>query len=104
MALLLRLWGSPGAAMTEILDRGSMLFASIAVLLVTAVLKTNAPWLAAGFFMPLLVLAVVYVPGVLLLVTSIGHLGGLAMVFQRDYSPLTCAAMALAAAGIPLAI
>jgi tetratricopeptide repeat protein len=105
MALLLRLWVSPVAAMSEILDRGSLLFASIAVLLVTAVLKTNAPWLAAGFFMPLLVLAVVYVPGVLLLVTSIGHLGGLGMVFQRDYSPLlTCAAMALAAAGIPLAI
>ena len=105
MALLLRLWVSPVAAMSEILDRGSLLFASIAALLVTAVLKTNAPWLAAGFFMPLLVLAVVYVPGVLLLVTSIGRLGGLGMVFQRDYSPLlTCAAMALAAAGIPLAI
>ena len=105
MALLLRLWVSPIAAMSEILDRGSLLFASIAVLVITGALKINAPWLAAGFFMPLLGLALVYVPGVLLLVTLLGRLGGLGVVFQRDYSPLlTCAAMALAAAGIPLAI
>jgi tetratricopeptide (TPR) repeat protein len=54
--------------------------------------------------MPLLVLAAVYVPGVLLLVTLIGRLGSLGVVFQRDYSPLlTCAAMGLSAALIPLA-
>jgi tetratricopeptide (TPR) repeat protein len=103
MPHLLRLWYRPSAAMSEILDRGSLLFASVAVLLLTAILKSRAPWLAAGFFMPLLVLAVVYVPGVLLLVTAIGRLGTLSIVFQRDYSPLlTCTAMALAAALIPV--
>ena len=104
MPHLLHLWIRPAAAMSDILDRGSLLFASIAVLLLTAVLKTNAPWLAAGFFMPLLVLAVVYVPGLLLLVTLLGRLGAFGMVFRRDYSPLlTCTAMALAATMIPLA-
>ena len=47
MALLLRLWTRPAAAMNDILDRGSLLFASIAVLVVTAALKVGAPWLAA---------------------------------------------------------
>jgi tetratricopeptide (TPR) repeat protein len=103
MDLLFRLWYRPAAAMSEILDRGSLLFASIAVLLVSAVLKSNASWLAASFFVPLLGLAAVYVPGVLVLSTALGRLGGMGVVFQRDYSPLlTCAAMALTAAAIPL--
>ena len=105
MRYLFRLWIRPGAAMSEILDRGSLLFACIAVLAVTAVIKVRAPWFQAGFFMPLLVLAVVYVPGLLLLSTAIGRLGGMGVVFQRDFSPLlTCVAMAFAAAGLPLAV
>jgi tetratricopeptide (TPR) repeat protein len=48
---------------------------------------------------------VVYVPGLLLLATALGRLGTLGIVFQRDYSPLlTCSAMALAAAGVPVAL
>jgi tetratricopeptide (TPR) repeat protein len=91
--------------MSDILDRGSLLFACVAVLIVTAAVKFNAPWLSAGFFMPLLGLAVVYVPGLLLLATALGRLGSLGIVFQRDYSPLlTCAAMALAAAALPVAL
>jgi tetratricopeptide (TPR) repeat protein len=91
--------------MSAILDRGSLLFASISVLAATLLLNTSAPWLPISFFTPLLVLAVVYVPGTLLLATLLGRLGGLGVVFQRDYSPLlTCTAMAFAAAEIPLAI
>ncbi len=91
--------------MSAILDRGSLLFASIAVLASTLLLKTSAPELPISFFTPLLVLAIVYVPGTLLLATLLGRLGGLGVVFQRDYSPLlTCTAMAFAAAEIPLAI
>ena len=105
MNLLLRLWVRPSAAMSDILDRGSLLFACIAVLIVTAAVKFNAPWLAAGFFMPLFGLAAIYVPGLLLLAIGLARLGSLGVVFQRDYSPLlTCAAMALAAAGIPVAV
>jgi hypothetical protein len=45
--------------------------------------------LRVSFYMPLLVLAVVYVPGVLLLSGMLGRLGGgLGSVFRRDYSPL----------------
>ena len=38
--------------------------------------------------LPLLLLAVVYVPGTLLLTTLIARLGGLGVIFRRDYSPL----------------
>jgi len=91
--------------MGEILDRGSLLFASAAVLAATLLLRFTAPWLPISFFTPLLVLAVVYVPGTLLLATLLGRLGGVGVVFQRDYSPLlTCAGMAFAAAEVPLAL
>jgi hypothetical protein len=103
--LLFRIWWQPAGAMSAILDRGSLLFASAAVLAATLLLKFTAPWLPISFFTPLLVLAVVYVPGTLLLATLLGRLGGVGVVFQRDYSPLlTCAAMAFAAAEVPLAL
>ena len=105
MLQLFRIWWQPAGAMSAILDRGSLLFASAAVLAATLLLKFTTPWLPISFFTPLLVLAVVYVPGTLLLATLLGRLGGLGVVFQRDYSPLlTCAAMAFAAAEIPLAL
>ena len=54
-------------------------------------------------YAPLLVLAVAYTPGVLLLSALFGRLGGFSASFRRDYSPLlTCGAMALAAACLPL--
>jgi tetratricopeptide (TPR) repeat protein len=91
--------------MGAILDRGSLLFASAAVLAATLLLKFTVPGLAISFYTPLLVLAVVYVPGVLLLATLLARLGGLGVVFQRDYSTLlTCAAMAFAATEVPLAL
>jgi tetratricopeptide (TPR) repeat protein len=98
--LLLRLFWRPGAAMSAILDRGSLLFASLAVAAVSFAL----PWFS--FYTPLLVLALVYVPGALLLAKLLAGLGGgLGAVFQRDYAPLlTCAAMAWAAANLPLAL
>jgi tetratricopeptide (TPR) repeat protein len=96
---LLRLYWQPAAAMSAILDRGSLLFASLAVLIVSLLTPTGV-----SFYTPLLVLAIVYVPGVLLLSKLVGSLGGgLGAVFQRDYSPLlTCSAMAWAAANIPV--
>jgi tetratricopeptide (TPR) repeat protein len=101
--LLLRVYGQPSAAMSAILDQGSLLFASLAVLAVSLFYKSG---LGFRFYMPLLVLAVAYVPGVLLLGGLLARLGGgLGSVFQRDYSPLlTCTAMAWAAANLPLAL
>ncbi len=57
-----------------------------------------------AFYTPLLVLAIVYVPGVLILSILIARTGGgVWNVFQRDYSPLlTCTAMAWTAASIPM--
>ena len=101
--LLLRVFSQPSAAISAILDQGSLLFASVTVVAVTLFYKSG---LAISFYMPLLVLAVAYVPGVLLLSGLLACLGGgMGSVFQRDYSPLlTCTAMAWAAANLPLAL
>jgi len=91
--------------MSDILDRGSLLFASIAVLVLTAIIKSKVPWIDAGFFVPLFALGAAYVPGLIVLATALGKLGSIGMVLRRDYSPLlTCTAMAAAAAGIPVTI
>jgi tetratricopeptide (TPR) repeat protein len=97
----LRLFYQPAEAMGAILDQGSLLFASLAVLAVSLLSTSQS---GISFYTPLLVLAVVYVPGVLILSIIVGRLGGgVWNVLQRDYSPLlTCTAMAWAAANIPL--
>jgi len=101
--LLLRIYGQPTAAMSAILDRGSLLFASVAALAVGFLLGRAG--FGISFYTPLLVLAVFYVPGILLLTKLFGGVtGGLGDVFQRDYSPLlSCTAMAWTAANLPLA-
>jgi tetratricopeptide (TPR) repeat protein len=101
--LLWRVYWQPSAAMSAILDQGSLLFASSAVLAVSFLYKSG---LAVSFYMPLLVLAVAYVPGALLLSGLLARLGGgFGSVFQRDYSPLlTSTAMAWAAANLPVAL
>lgn len=90
--------------MNGILDRGSLLFATLAVIAATLALEFSvrrAP--AISFYTPLLVLAAIYVPGTLLVTTLIGRLGSLGTVFQRDYSSLlTCTSMAWTAAQIPV--
>jgi len=96
--------------MSAILDQGSLLFASLGVLAVSMLLQMPAaragPWFSFSFYTPLLVLAVVYVPGALVLSKMLAGVGGsFGAVFQRDYSPLlTCTAMAWAAANLPLVI
>jgi len=103
LSLLLRLFYGPVSAMSAILDRGSLLVASLCVLAVSLPLAGSNPWMPFPIYAPLLALAVAYIPGVLLLSAAFGHLGGFTASFQRDYSPLlTCGAMALAAACLPL--
>src|SRR5262249_22642291 len=86
--------------MSAILDRGSLLVATIAALAATALLNTRLP---IGYFMPPLVLAAIYVPAVLVLGALVGRLGSPGMVLRRDYSAmLTCSAMGMAAAIVPL--
>jgi tetratricopeptide (TPR) repeat protein len=103
------LW-EPGAAMNAILDRGSLLLASVGVLVVSFLLEVPSvyprPWFSFRFYTPLLVLAVVYVPGTLLIGKLLAGMGGgLGPVFQRDYSPLlTCTAMGWTATNLPLVL
>lgn len=91
--------------MGEILDRGSLLFASVALIATSLMVLSGPPFPAFPFYTPLLVVAVVYVPGLLLLAATVGRAAGLAVAFQRDYSPvLTCVAMALSAVLLPFAL
>ncbi len=100
--LLMRLFWQPAAAMSAILDEGSLLFASIAVLAVSLLMPH---WLTFSFYTPLLLLAVVYVPGAVMLAMLLGRLGAFWTVFERVYSPLlTCSAMAWTASQLPLAL
>lgn len=105
---LLRLFWQPSAAMGAILDRGSLLFASLAALAVSVPLSMlpGGSWVSFSFYTPLLLMATVYVPGTLLISKLAASLGGsLGTVFQRDYSPLlTCTAMAWTAASLPLVL
>ncbi len=132
--LLWRLFWQPGRALSGILDRGSLLFASLTVLAVSVLFETTVrppvppapialaqtspeqgalpvrvvhvrPQWSFSFYTPLLVLAAIYVPGTLLVTKVIGRLGGLGVVFQRDYSSLlTCTAMAWTAAQLPVVL
>ena len=90
--------------MSAILDRGSMLFASLAVLAV-GFLLTHGGFNSFNFYTPLLLLAAFYVPGVALLSKLLGRApGSLGAVFVRDYAALlTCGAMAWSAANVWLA-
>jgi tetratricopeptide (TPR) repeat protein len=107
LAQLFRLFWRPEAAMSAILDQGSLLFAASGAVIVSLMLELS---LRGGLsfslaFLPLLALAVIYVPTTLLLTNLIERLGGVSMVFQRDYSSLlTCAAMAWTAVNFPIAV
>jgi tetratricopeptide (TPR) repeat protein len=83
--------------MGAILDRGSLLFASFAVMAITLVER-----LPVIFYMPLLGLALVYVPGILIVGQILSRFGVNA-VLRRDYAPmLTCVAMSWTVANLPL--
>jgi tetratricopeptide (TPR) repeat protein len=100
--LLLLLFRRPAAAMSLILDRGSLLFSAASVIVLSWLLRPRIPF---SFYTPLLVLAVVYVPGALLLSKVLARTGGsMGTIFQRDYAPLfTCTALAWSAANLPFA-
>lgn len=83
--------------MSEILDRGSLLFSSLAALAVAFVEFSLLPGPSLPFYMPLLVLAAIYVPCTLGIARLFGQSG--------DYgSLLTCVAMAWTASQIPMLV
>jgi len=90
--------------MGDILDRGSLVFASMAVLALSLLLGHSIRGLSFSFYAPLFVLAAIYVPGTVAIGGIAGRVaGGFGASFQRDYAPLlTCAAAAWTAANLPL--
>jgi tetratricopeptide (TPR) repeat protein len=58
-----------------------------------------------GFFQPILVLSVFYVPAAILLMCLFGGIGNFGVAFRRDYGTLaTCSMMAWTAANLPFAV
>lgn len=88
--------------MSDLLDQGSLVFAGASVLVVSLLLGHFIRGIS--FYVPLLVIAVAYVPGIVAISGLAGRVaGGFGSSFQRDYAPLlTCAAAAWTAANLPL--
>jgi tetratricopeptide (TPR) repeat protein len=104
LKLLFRLWFRPADAIGAILDEANLLFTSLLVIAVTFGLQAGVgSYFHFSFYTPLLVLAVVYVPGILLIAILLAHLGSFGTVFERDYSALlSCAGIAWSATQLPL--
>ena len=105
LKLILRLYHQPAGAMSDILDQGSLLFSSLAVLAVSLMLGHAIPQVTFSFYSPLLILAVFYVPGISIVGSLVGRAAGFTTSFARDFAPLlTCAAAAWTAASAPLVL
>jgi Tfp pilus assembly protein PilF len=113
---LFMLYVNPAAAFGRILDRGSLWFASIAAVAVGFVLHFGdiplreplSPLLRfisftpGSYLAPLLIVAIVVVPSIILL-RAISGFGSFGILLNNDYVPLLmCAFMAWAAAYLPL--
>jgi hypothetical protein len=101
---ILHLYTRPAAAMSDLLDRGSLFLSSVAVLAISFALSRITVVFPFPFYGPLFGLAAIYVPGLLFIGGLISRLsGGFHSVFQRDYAPLlTCVAAAWSATNLPL--
>ncbi|HVY92962.1 MAG TPA: hypothetical protein VHA14_09445, partial [Bryobacteraceae bacterium] len=62
---ILHLYSRPGAAMSDLLDRGSLFASSLAVLAVSFALSRVTVLFRFPFYGPLFGIAVIYVPGLL---------------------------------------
>ena len=71
-----RLYTQPVSAMGDILDRGSLVFASVSVIVLSWLLGHTIRGLLLSFYSPLLILAAVYVPGVLAISGIAGRFAG----------------------------
>ena len=66
----------PASAMSDILDRGSLVFASVSVIVLSWLLGHTIRGLLLSFYSPLLILAAIYVPGVLVISGFAGRFAG----------------------------
>jgi Tetratricopeptide repeat len=101
LGTLFQLYYRPSRALSTILDSGSLGLAVVAAALASfAFEKSTGPAITA-----LVLLALVFVPACVAIISVWDHLGSLGVVLSRDYSPLlVCTLMCWAAAMFPGAI
>lgn len=107
MKLLLRLYVRPFSAMSGLLDEGRILVAFICAAAVALLMRTALPPLlaiVAGPFQMIAIVAVAFVPVMILIVNWREGFGGAATILRREYTPvLVCVLMAWVAAFLPFA-
>ncbi|MCC6341591.1 MAG: tetratricopeptide repeat protein [Bryobacterales bacterium] len=106
--LFFHLYSRPFSGMSRILDEGRLLNALLIaagtgiLLQLAGGVRTALPLTA---FFAIATLALVFVPTAILAANLLGRLGGVAVVFERDYlAVLVCAIMGWSAAFLPLAL
>src|SRR5579864_1072000 len=101
LGTLFQLYYRPARALSTILDSGSLgLALLVAVLASLAFEQSIRPGITG-----LVLLALVFVPACIAIISVWDHLGSLGVVLRRDYSPLlVCILMCWAAATLPAAI
>ncbi|MBZ5634131.1 MAG: tetratricopeptide repeat protein [Acidobacteriia bacterium] len=101
LGTLFQLYYRPSRALSTILDSGSLSVAVVAAALATLALERSVRPTITG----LVLLALLFAPACIAIISVWDHLGSLGVVLRRDYSPLlVCMLMCWAAANIPGAI
>ena len=98
---LIQLYYRPSRALSTILDSGSLGLAVVAAALANLALERSIRDSVTG----LVLVALLFVPACIAMISVWDHLGSLGVVLHRDYSPLVvCTLMCWAAASLPGAI
>jgi len=101
LGTLFQIYFRPSSALSQILDSGSLMLAVVAAALVSF----GAVRSVRDSITPLVLLALLFVPICIAIISLWDHLGSLSVVLRRDYSPLLiCVLMCWAAACLPAAI
>jgi hypothetical protein len=101
LGTLFQIYFRPSRALSQILDSGSLMLAVVAAALVSF----GAVRSVRESITPLVLLALLFVPACIAIISLWDHLGSLGVVLRRDYSPLLiCVLMCWVAAFLPAAI
>jgi|SRR5579872_3912928 len=101
LGTLFQLYYQPARALSTILDSGSLGLAILAAALAGFASEKSFGPAVTG----LVLVALVFVPACIAIISVWDHLGSVGVVLRRDYSPLlVCVLMCQAAAGLPGAI
>lgn len=101
LGALFQIYYRPSRALSQILDSGSLMLAVVAAALVSF----GAVRSVRDSITLLVLLALLFVPACIAIISLWDHLGSLGVVLRRDYSPLLiCVLMCWVAASLPAAI